>query len=209
MSTQVLPSLPGLGWDVIRTPMWRNTIQDAYSGAETAVAYWSYPKWKWQLNYNVLRQGAIGAGAFTEMTQLLGFFNKMMGRFDSWLYQDADDNTATGQGIGTGNGSATDFLLVRDYGGFVEPIFAPNVVSAVYANGVLVNPATYTVNAWDSPKPGYITFNTPPANAAVITADFTFYFPCRFLSDEMDFTKFMKALFSNKGVEFTSIKLGA
>ncbi len=57
---------------------------------------------------------------------------------DTFLYTDATDNTVIAQSIGTGNGSTTTFQLVRSFGGFVEPILAPNAVTTVYDNGTPV-----------------------------------------------------------------------
>src|SRR4051812_38528020 len=105
MSTAAFPTLAGLGWDVIRTPLWQNITQQAVSGKETRVALWSYPRHQWELTFDVLRQGTVHGTAYTEFAQLFGFFNARRGSFDSFLYQDADDNAVTGQGIGTGDGA--------------------------------------------------------------------------------------------------------
>jgi uncharacterized protein (TIGR02217 family) len=212
MSTQVFPTLAGLGWDVDRTPKWQNTRQRAFSGAETSIAYWSYPKWKFNLTYNVLREGVFGMPSTTyqEFSQFAGFFNQLYGDFDSFLYTDGQMNSVTDQTIGTGDASTTEFQLVADFGGFVQPIFAPNVITNVKVNGVtLIDGVDYTVSVWGDTEPGIITFATPPGNGLSITATFTYYFPCRFDIPELTFKEFMKGLFSVDGVEFSSIKLGA
>ena len=210
MSSQVFPTLQGLGWDIVRTPMWRNTRQSSYAGVDTSIAYWSFPKWKWELTFNVLREGSFGVGSYTELTQLMGLYNQMRGGFDSFLYTDQDDNTVTDQAIGAGDGTTTAFQLVRQYAGLVEPMFAPNVVTNVKVNGVTKTAGVdYTIGAWGSANPGKVLFTVAPANGLSITVTYSYYFPCRFDDDSMDFTKFMQALFSAKGVTFTSIKLGA
>jgi len=153
MATNVLPSLAGLGFNVTRTPVWDTTVQQAISGKETRVARQTYPRWKWELTYSVLRSGA----AYGELQQLAGFFNALQGMFDTFLYQDADDNRVTGQGIGTGDGVTTTFQLVRSFGGFAEPVLAPAnpVGTQVYLNGV---PQTsgVSLNPWGVVSPGVL-----------------------------------------------------
>lgn len=134
MSTAVLPSLIGLGIDVKREALWNNKIQEAISGKENRIAYWTYPRYRWTLKFNVLR----ASSAYTELQQLIGFFNSRQGKFDTFLYTDADDNSVTGQQISTGNGSTAAYQLIRTFGSFIEPILAPNVVSAVRLGGVSI-----------------------------------------------------------------------
>ncbi|MEI7669248.1 MAG: DUF2460 domain-containing protein, partial [Pseudomonadota bacterium] len=186
MSSLILPSLIGLGFDVVRTPEWSTVIQTSVSGKETRIAKLSYPRWKWVLQYNILRSNAN----YTELQQLAGFFNKLNGQFDSFLYQDADDNNVSGQGIGTGDGIKTSFQLVRSFGGFAEPIFAPNIVSSIYINGVRQT-SGFSVNYWGVANPGTIVFSSAPASGAVITADFSYYFPVRMTSDSAAFNMFI------------------
>jgi len=204
MSTQVFPALPGLAWPVKRSEIWATRAPQAISGKETRIADWSYPRHEWTLGYDVLRQGTRTAGTFTEFAQLDAFFNERQGQFDSFLYTDPDDCSVAGQGIGSGDGVTTTFQLARSFGGFIEPIFAPNTVSHVYVNGV--DPADWTVSSWGSVPPGVVTFSSAPGAGQAITATFTYYFPCRFSADQMDFEKFMASLWSAKSVKFRSIK---
>ena len=206
MSASVFPVLAGLGWSVTRREMWKTRRQEAVSGKETRIADWSYPRHQWTLNFDFLRQGALSGASYAEFAQLAGFFNLRQGMFDSFLYADADDNSVTGQGIATGDGATRTFAFVRGFGGFTEPILAPNVVSQVSLDGVAQSPSSYTVNGWGSSAPGTLVFTAAPGSGVAITADFSFYFPCRFAADEMDFEKFMAALYEAKKVTFISLK---
>lgn len=198
--TSVFPALKGLGFDVVRTPMWNTTLQTSVSGKEVAVGNWSYPRWQWQLTYNFLRSDVV----FAEFQALIGFFNARRGMLAPFLYQDADDSAVVGQSLGAGDGATKAFQLVRSFGGFIEPVLAPNAVSAVYVNGVAQ--AGYTVTAYDSGTPGQVTLTSAPAAGAAVTADFSFYFPCRFAIDTLDFTMFCRALYKTDGVKFISLK---
>ncbi len=206
MSSSVFPALAGIGWSVKRAEMWKTRTQSAISGKETRIADWSYPRHHWSLAFDFLRQGSLSGTTYSEFASLAGFFNLRQGSYDSFLYTDPDDNAATAQALGIGDGTTTAFQLVRSFGGFVEPILAPNVVGAVYLNGTVQSGGLYTVHDWSSTTPGTIVFTSAPGSGVVVTADFTFYFPCRFSADELDFEKFMAALWQAKKVEFMSLK---
>ena len=158
MSSQVFPSFTGIGYPIPRRPMWNTTTQKVVSGKQTRLANWTYPIYQWDLLFN-LREGSVTGSAFTEMSQLKGFYNSRQGSFDSFLFTDPDDNTVTGQAIGTGDGSTTAFQLARANGGFVEPVLAPNAVSAVYDNAT-------PVAAIAAPTNGTLTSTTAGALAA-------------------------------------------
>lgn len=209
MSVATLPSLIGLGWDVKRVPIWQTRKAQSVSGKETRVNDWSYPRWQWTILYNMLRQGTIASTAYTEMQQLAGFFNERNGAFDSWLYKDAHDNTVVGQAIGTGDGATKNFQLIRAFGGFVEPILAPDLGAsyAVYLNGV--GAPSYTITPWDTSDPagpGVIKFGTAPGAGVAITADFSWFFPVRFDDDQCEFVEMAQGYFAVKQMKFTSIK---
>ena len=196
MSDVLFPLLPGLDWDVIKTPIFSTDVQTSVSGKETRNANWLYPKYKWQLNYNFLR-----ADANQELQTLIGFYNARLGQFDPFLFNDTftPDNAVTGQQVSTGDGVTTVFQLIRTFGGFTEPVTAPNLVSAVSLNG------TATTGYSVDPATGLVTFAVAPAAGAVITADFTYYWRVRFLADSYDFDYFLYQLWSLKQLEFQSV----
>jgi len=198
MSTAVFPSLPGLTFPVKRTEIWKSRVQESISGKEVRIADWSYPRHQWELTYELLR----GAPSFAERQVLQGFFNLRQGQFDPFLYSDADDYAVTGQSLGLGDGETAIYQLVAAVGGFVEPILAPNVVTAVKLNGAALASNAYSVD----PATGRLSLVSPPGAGVSITADFSYYFRCRFLEDTMDFEKFMSQLWQAKSVKFISLK---
>jgi uncharacterized protein (TIGR02217 family) len=203
MSTSVLTTPIGLGWDVVRTPIWDTIVQQVVSGKETRLALQSYPRWEWQLTFDVVRSDATNH----EFQDLVGFFNARQGMFDSFLYQDADDNSVTSQNIGTGNGSNLLFQLVRSFGGFTEPVLAPHTVSHVYVNGV-DQAGNWTVSNWGTTTPGLITFagGHAPGNGLAVTADFTYYWPVRMTMDSVPFNMFVSKFYGVKKFTFESLK---
>ncbi|HEV2162236.1 MAG TPA: DUF2460 domain-containing protein [Stellaceae bacterium] len=198
MTQPVFPALAGLGWSVKRAPVWKTRAQQAISGKETRLADWSYPAWQWELTFDFLRATPSAA----EFQSLVGFFNQCRGAFGAFLYADADDNAVADQAIGTGDGATTVFQLARSFGGFIEPVLAPNTVSAVYLGGVVQTPSAYSVDS----TTGLLTFTAAPASGAAITADFTYYFRCRFVEDTVDFEKFMATLYRAQKLAFVSLK---
>ncbi len=224
MATPILPPLAGRGWSVKRSPQWKTRVQESISGKRTRIAAWSYPRWQWELSFELLRQAGTNqqapsfAGAtWSEFAQLAGFFNSLSGRQGVFLFTDPDDNTATGQGIGLGDGSSVAFPLVRSFGGYSEPIFAVNAMTSLTVNGVSkVLGTDYDVVTWDGlnlsagnpnvAAPGTLFFGSAPASGATIVATFSFFWPCEFEEDSLGFEKFMAALYQAKSVKFSSLK---
>ena len=196
MSNAVFPALPGLGWSVTKTPRFKTSVQQASSGKEIRLALMSYPIWEFTLTFEVLR----GANGFSEIQTLMGFFLARLGMYDSFLFDDPSDDTATNSAFGTGDGTTTAFQLTRSMGGFAEPIQNLNSAPSIYINGSLTT--AYTLGST-----GIITFTTAPASGAVLTWSGTFYFRCRFLDDVAEFEQFALNLWQLKKIQFQSVKL--
>jgi uncharacterized protein (TIGR02217 family) len=200
----VLPALIGQGWSVTKTPTFQTRIQRAASGRELRSLDYPYPLWQFSLIYDVLRDAAPPQA---DLRTLLGFVMACQGAFCTFLYDDPTDNQVQDQLIGTGDGAMTVFQLQRFLGaaggiGFVEPITASNVVSAVYLNGITQPTAVWSAD----PVTGTLTFALPPLAGVAITADFSYYFRCRFLSDAYSFENFMYRLWSLKKLDFISVR---
>jgi uncharacterized protein (TIGR02217 family) len=199
MSTALFPSLAGLEYPVVRSPIWKTLTQESVSGKENRAALWTYPRWKWTLSFNFLRDDSNN-----EFRTLLGFYLARQGSYDSFLWNDPDDNSVTGQPIGIGDGSTLLFQVVRTFGGFTEPVWAPHGSVTVYVGGTPVSPSTFGVNS----NGGVLTFNPgyAPGNGVVVSMDFSYYWPVRFVDDTYDFSKFMNKLWEQKKLEFESLK---
>jgi uncharacterized protein (TIGR02217 family) len=195
MSNSVFPSLPGMAWDMVRTPVWQTRRQQSVSGKVTTIADWQYPLRKYQLTYDFLRSNP----SYGELQQMVGFFNSLSGGFDTFLFSDPEDNSVTGQPIGTTDGVNGAFQLVRSYGGFTEPVYNAAAVSAVTLNGSPFY--AYTLEASGMLGLGEVQ----PAGQA-IAASFTYYWRCRFANDTIDFNNFMQQLHEVKQLNFETVK---
>lgn len=195
MTLAVFPALPGLSWNVIKSPEWNTAIQRSVSGKELRVALYSYPTWKFSLSYEVLR-----AGSEQELQVLMGFFNARKGAFEPFLFDDPTDNTVTGQIFGYGDGVQTKFQLSRQITGIenIEPVFATNGTPHVFITGA-------ETTAW-SVSNGLVTFSSPPPTGSVLTWTGGFYFRVRFDKDSADFDNFMYRLWQLKKLELVTFK---
>ena len=205
--TAIFPSLPGLGWSVVKSPRFATRIQRAVNGRELRALDQPYPLWNWTLTYPLLRDRndsrAISSPSYDELRTLAGFFLQQQGALLPFLFDDPTDDIAAAQPLGTGDSSRTVFQLLRNMGGFAEPITAPNTVSAIYFDGILQSAANYTVDA----ASGFVTFATPPPAGQLVTADFTYYFRVRFADDTAEFENFMLQLWQARQIKLQSVLL--
>jgi uncharacterized protein (TIGR02217 family) len=204
MSTEIFPALAGLEYPVVRTPVFRTLTQLSASGNENRAALQSYPRWQWTLSFNFLRDTGV-----SEFRTLVSFFLARQGSFDSFLFDDVDDDAVTGQLVGRGDGHTTLFPLVRTFGGFDEPVLAPHAISRLTVAGVPKTAGTdFTFGRWENAGigSGIMSFTNPPANGADIVADFSYYWPVRFVADQYDFSKFMDRLWEQKKLDIVSLK---
>lgn len=196
MTIPTFPTLTGLAFPVQRTPVWSTEKQDSLSGKNNRYQNFSYPLWKYELQFDMLRSDNVNL----ELQNLAGFFNQLNGATGLFQFADPDDGSVTNQAFGTGDGTTTTFQLVRAFGGFIEPVFIP-------VAGFVVKIAGTPTVAFTTSSIGQIIFNTPPAVAAALTWTGSFNWACRFDDDTIDFSKFMSNFWELKSLKFTTEKL--
>jgi uncharacterized protein (TIGR02217 family) len=198
----IFPSFPGLTWNRTRSPQINSLLQKSVSGMQTGAQLQTYPSYTYTLEYDVIRAGA----PLFEWETLVGFWNQVGGNVDTWLFNDWQDNAVTGQVIGEGDGTTAQFQLYRTLGGFTEPVLACNVLENVYFNGAVQTLGSPP--AW-SASGGVITFATAPGAEVVVSADFSFYWECRFVDDHMDLDTLWTMFWQLKKIQFNTILLGS
>jgi Conserved hypothetical protein 2217 (DUF2460) len=129
VSNEVFPTLPGLTWNIEREDEWSNSNRMSGSGRSFTRAMWTYPVRHYRLEFEFLRAGAEG-----ELQQLVGFFNRHKADFETWLFDDPLDNTATNQLFANGSGALSSYQLLRDFGGHQSPVFSLNGAPQIYRN---------------------------------------------------------------------------
>lgn len=193
MSQLLFPSLPGITWPVSRTVISPEvSVMTAASGREFRARNAVTPRYRYQLGFEFLRT----AQAYQEWQQLLGFWNRVGGAFEDWLFEDLDDCACTAQLFDIGDGVRKDFQLVRTLGSFVEPVYGP----LTWAITVAGAGAVPTVSAT-----GAVSFAVAPANGAELRWTGTFAWRCRFEND-LELTKSFATFYEARRLQFITVK---
>lgn len=195
-----LPSLPGLSWNVHKKPTFSTRVSSHTSGREVRAGLYARALYEFELEYEALDSNGAHPNLQSQSLQtLLGFYLQCQGQLNTFLYTDPNDNTASGQNVGTGDGTTKSFILPRTIGGFSEPASYVTNISSILLNGTPTGAYTFTA-------PNIITFTTAPGAGVIITANFTFAFQCRFMEDQLDFENVMKSIWSLKSLKFRSVR---
>ncbi|WP_118134888.1 DUF2460 domain-containing protein [Oceanicella sp. SM1341] len=136
----------------------------------------------------------IGLRSLDDLEEIVAFFEARGGQLNGFRWKDWTDYKSckpsgtparTDQPLGTGDGSRTTFQLVKRYasGGSVylrdirKPVQGTVLVgvNGAAAAGVSVDTTT-----------GVVSFASPPANGAAVTAGFEFDVPVRFSAERID-----------------------
>lgn len=161
------------------------------SGHEQRNAKWAHSRRRYDAGYGVKTLSALQA--------IITFFEERRGRLYGFRWHDRVDfqscalnqaPSATDQVIGTGNGIAAIFQLIKTYGSAHAPYSRTITKPVVGSVKIAVNGVEKTIGTQFSVDhlTGAITFlsgHIPSANA-VITAGFRFHVPVRFDTDMLD-----------------------
>ena len=161
-------------------PEYATDIVISGSGHEQRNVNWSQAR----ARYNV----AHGVKTKAQLDALIAFFRARKGRAYGFRFKDWTDFKANAQTIGTGNGTLTQFQLIKKYisGGVEEVRTIKKPVSgsvSVFVNGVL-----QTTGITVDTTSGVVSFTAAPSAAAAITATFDFDVPVRFDTDRLSAT---------------------
>lgn len=193
MTLAIFPSFKGQTYDNLKRGEFKTTLFESLSGNESRVGFRTYPKYIFKIPLIQL----IEDYSKTEMQQFFGFLLQHRGMLTPFWYDDPLDNSISEEVIGTGDGSATDFQLVRSLGGFTEPVNNKKGTANIYVDDELVPIDDRVISAT-----GLVTFNTPPVNNAVITWSGFYYYRCRFTEDSKDILQSSKTWFETSDIEF-------
>jgi uncharacterized protein (TIGR02217 family) len=159
-------------------PERRVDIVTLASGREVRNASWQGSRRRWDVGSAVTR--------LETLRTLVAFFEARGGSLNGFRFRDPIDHTSgdpvtpNDQMIGTGDGVAAQFALVKNYGSVRRRILKP-VIGSVRAAIDGQETACTTDHSG-----GRITFASPPPQGAVITAGFHFDCPVRFAADRLD-----------------------
>jgi uncharacterized protein (TIGR02217 family) len=168
-------------------PQWSTDIVSLVSGAEERNTRWAQSRRKYNAGY--------GVKSAADMRQILSFFEERRGRFHGFLFRDPLDHssgqesvTPYDQDLGFGDGSQTEFRLVKHYGSAFDP-FARRIkkpiadsVRVALNGSELAKGSDFTVDE----TTGLLSFASAPTSGASLTAGFEFDVPVRFDTDQLD-----------------------
>ena len=171
---------PDISYGAAGGPGYSTAVVATVSGHEKRNANWAEARGSWNVAHGLKRRAQFDA--------LIAFFRARRGRAHGFRFKDWTDFRAFAQTLGTGDGVATAFQLVKHYasGAAVETRTITRPVDGtvkVYLDGV------EQVSGWSvDTTTGVVTFTIAPLETVAVTADFEFDVPARFDTDRMDIT---------------------
>jgi uncharacterized protein (TIGR02217 family) len=148
------------------------------SGREERNSRWAHSRRRYNAGYGVKSRA--------DMQAVLAFFEERRGRFHSFLWRDGLDFSSNGpQPLGTGDGTTTAFQLCKTYGASFDPYVRPITKPVAESVRETVDGAPTAALAVEAAT-GIVTFEAPPADGAVLAAEFEFDVPVRFDIDRLD-----------------------
>jgi uncharacterized protein (TIGR02217 family) len=193
------PSLTELRASMHVRPRFDTDVANHVSGRSSRRAKFLQPLFDFELTFDILRSDA----ANVELQQIAGFFDAMDGAATPFWFAPLDLAANLGQVLGTGDASSTTFPLVSAFGSTLVRVAGVSGVAAVYVNGVVQPSTVWTLtNAY----PASIAFALPPALGAIVAADFSALWLCRFADDRLELEEFMTTLFALRTLNLQAVR---
>lgn len=204
MSDVLFPELPGLDWDLTKTPMFNTKIMQSVNGRELRASYQAVPKYQISMSFAFLRESK----GRKELQQLEGFFLERRGSFDSFLFKMPEDHEF--QCTFIGDGVQTSFQLYKQINTTQIPL---QHTQAEQSEDPLMWDEVASKPMWSDPNDqmwllqfgittnGLLQMPIPLAAGESITISGTYYYRCRFADDEQQYTNFMSKLWKAGKVE--------
>ncbi|MEP1934947.1 MAG: DUF2460 domain-containing protein [Roseibium sp.] len=168
-------------------PERRTVVVSLAGGKEQRNSQWKDSRRRYDAGYGVRKSD--------ELHEVIAFFEERRGRLTAFRWKDwsdykscepNEDQSATDQAIGTGDGSKTTFQLIKTYGSAHNPyerdITKPVAGSVSIAFAGVTQGAGYTVDH----ATGIVTFAVAPGIGVNITAGYEFDVPARFDTDRLE-----------------------
>ncbi len=204
MSDVLFPELPGLEWDLTKTPMFNTKIMQSVNGRELRASYQAVPKYQISMSFAFLRESK----GRKELQQLEGFFLERRGSFDSFLFKMPEDHVF--ECAFTGDGVTSTFQLYKQINTTQIPL---QHTQAEQSEDPLMWDEVASKPMWSEPNDqmwvlqfgittnGLLQMPIPLAAGESITITGTYYYRCRFADDEQQYTNFMSKLWKAGKVE--------
>lgn len=206
MSDELFPELPGLEWELTKTPIFNTKIMTSVNGRELRASYQAVPKYNISMSFAFLRESK----GRKELQTLENFFIERRGAFDSFLLKMPEDNEY--EYTLTSDGEATVYQIYKStnlniplshtqetYLGDVDPNMWNRVVQKTMwdvSENLMWSKGTAFIS-----KDGKIELSEPLPPDVEVSIKGVFYYRCRFKDDEQQYTNFMHKLWKASKVE--------
>lgn len=188
-------------------PERRTQIVELASGDEERNASWANSRRRYDVAYGIRRADDLAA--------VVAFFEARNGRLHGFRFKDWGDHKSclpsgttapTDQQIGTGDGTVTQFQLVKRYSSGAQS-WTRAITKPVAGTVTIALNGIPQASGWSvATTTGLVTFATPPAAGIAVTAGFTFDVPVRFDSDALDVTLDLERLGSITSIPLLEIR---
>lgn len=208
MSNVLFPELPGLEWDLSKTPMFNTHIMTSINGRELRASFQAAPKYEISMSFAFLRESK----GRKELQQLESFFIDRRGSFDSFLYKMPDDNQFDCTFLG--DGTTTSYQLYKKMYNTPLPLgnTEEKIVQAIDPNMWNQAPvksmwdANTTKRMWNTATAqitadGKYILSQPIEAGIELNIKGTYYYRCRFKDDTQQYVNFMHKLWKAGKVE--------
>ncbi len=164
-----------LGREAEVAPAFSTAIVTGAGGAERRTASWAQARASYDVGPGIRSEADIAA--------LLAFFRARMGPARGFRLRDPFDADATGELLGTGDGTTRRFALVKSYGDSVRRITRP------VAGSVSVSLGGVPTQGWSLDPGGWVVLDVAPAAGVPVTASFAFDVAVRFAEDRLSVSR--------------------
>ena len=188
-------------------PERRTQIVELASGDEERNASWANSRRRYDVAYGIRRADDLAA--------VVAFFEARNGRLHGFRFKDWGDHKSclpsgtpapTDQIIGTGDGTVTQFQLVKRYSSGAQS-WTRAIAKPVAGSVTIALNGTPQVSGWSvATTTGLVTFAAAPAAGVAVTAGFVFDVPVRFDSDALDVTLDLDRLGSITSIPLVEIR---
>ena len=181
-----IPYPLALGRDATITPEFSTSVAVTASGYERRNSLWSNARLRFDVGPGIRSEAELGV--------LIAFFRARRGAARGFRLRDPSDfssknmvetPTANDQLLGTGNGIASEFPLLKRYGDGdavqLRRITRPRGDTLLISVG-----GTAVTSGWSLLPGGIVSFTAPPASGAAVRAGFLFDVPVRFADDRLE-----------------------
>jgi uncharacterized protein (TIGR02217 family) len=156
-------------------PRFQTSIVKLGSGGEQRNSDWPSAQCEFDISY--------GIDSKADFMLVIAFFRARLGRARGFRFRDWSDYQGVNETLGTGNGTRTQFQIVRNYTSLVT--FARKITRIV-SGTLTVTLDNVPTGSYTLTSTGLLTLSPAPANGVVVRASFEFDVPCRFDSDKLN-----------------------